>query len=107
MQRDENKVIEEEINSLGPALHSSVASSLSTAAAPQFGIEEGAKRVDLQCCCFVRTPLHDKGQVEVYHLDSEKETGRHWSHIILSTMLDLVISSHSFLIQTDCIANSY
>lgn len=46
VQRDQDEVVEEEVDSLGPALHSSVSSSLPASSAPQLREEEGAERVD-------------------------------------------------------------
>lgn len=43
MQRYKNKVIEEEVYSLGPALHCSVSSDLPPSSIPQLGEEEGAE----------------------------------------------------------------
>jgi len=68
VQRDQDEVVEEKVDSLGPALHSWVSSSRPAAPASQLREEEGAKRVDFQPCCFTGTSLHDQGQVEVNHL---------------------------------------
>lgn len=47
VQRDQDEVIEEKVDSLCPALHCSVSSHLSTSSVPQLGEEEGAERVNL------------------------------------------------------------
>lgn len=46
MQRDQNEVKREEVDSFGPALHSSVSSSLPASSTPQLWEEEGAEGVD-------------------------------------------------------------
>ncbi len=47
VQRDQDEVVKEKVDSLGPALHSGVSSRLPTAASTQqLREEEGAERVD-------------------------------------------------------------
>lgn len=46
MQRYQDEVVEEKVDSLGPALHSSVSSCLPTSSTPQLREEECAERVD-------------------------------------------------------------
>lgn len=46
MEWDQDEVVEEEVDSFGPALNSSVSSSLPARSPPKLGEEEGAKRVD-------------------------------------------------------------
>ncbi len=46
VQRDQDDVVEEKVDSLCPALYCSVSSRLPASSTPQFGEEEGAKRVD-------------------------------------------------------------
>ena len=79
MQRDQDEVVEEEIDGLGPALHSGVSPSWPASSTPQLGEEEGAERVDFYSCAFARTPLHDQGQVEIHYLGrgSKRSTIQH------------------------------
>ena len=73
MQRDQNEVKEEEVNSLGPTLHCNVSSSLPTSSTPQLWEKEGAEGVDFESSCFSRAPLHDQGKVEVYYLGGKNK----------------------------------
>lgn len=47
VQRDQDEVVEEKVDSLGPTLHRSVSSRLPASSTPQLREEEGAERVDL------------------------------------------------------------
>lgn len=47
VQRDQDEVVEEKVDSLGPALHSCVSSSLPASSTPQLREEKGAERVDI------------------------------------------------------------
>lgn len=62
MQGDEDDVVEEEIDSLGPAAHSSVT------AAMQLREEEGAEAVHLPPAHFLLCPCHHQVKVEIDHL---------------------------------------
>lgn len=61
MEGDEDEVVEEEVDSLGPATHSSMATPV------QFRKEEGAKAVHLPPARFL-LPCHHQVKVEVDHL---------------------------------------
>lgn len=74
VQRDEDEIVEKEVDSFGPTFHSSVSPSLSSSSAPQFGEEECTERVNFKRSWFFRALLHDKGQVEVYHLKRRHKT---------------------------------
>lgn len=67
MQRDENEIEQEKIDSFGPALHFCM-SCHTTSSTTQLGEEEGAEGIHLQFCCLTRAPLHYQGHVEVDHL---------------------------------------
>lgn len=46
VQRNQDEVVEEKVNGLGPAFHRSVSSHLTAYSPPQLREEEGAERID-------------------------------------------------------------
>lgn len=78
VERDEDEVIWEKVDSFGPALHLSV-SPQPASSAPQLGEEEGAEGIHLQFCCLISASFHYQGQVEVDHLWCTKEKHDTWN----------------------------
>lgn len=68
VQGDEDDFVEEEVDSLGPAAHGSVAAPV------QLRKEEGAEAVHLPPACFLLRPCHHQVKVEIDHLtDRQRE----------------------------------
>lgn len=67
VQGDEDDFVEEEVDSLGPAAHCSVATAV------QLRKEEGAEAVHLPPACFLLRPSHHQVKVEINHLTERKD----------------------------------